>query len=161
MELLLHADPRFGGESDSDEKDRRTALHMARIRLQKNTCPNLRREDFDVNEKKVERLWSILGFMSILPRPNLSNAAISHPCYPYLLNGLWIGEPNQVFSTDITFLPLANGFVYLATVTDWFSRYVLAKELSKTMTADFCLEVLKKALQIARPEYFNTDQGSQ
>ena len=122
---------------------------------------NLRREEFDVNEKKIERIWGILGFMSILPGPNLSKAAASHPCYPYLLNGLWISKPNQVFSTDITFLPLAKGFVYLATVTDWFSRYVLAKELSNTMTVDFCLEVLKKALQTACPEYFNTDQGSQ
>ncbi len=121
----------------------------------------LRREEVDVNEKRVERLWSTLGFMSILPRPNLSKAAESHPCYPYLLNGLWIGAPNQVFSTDITFLPLANGFVYLVTVTDWFSRYVLAKEISNTMTVDFCLEALDKALQIACPEYFNTDQGSQ
>jgi putative transposase len=122
---------------------------------------DLRREGFEVNEKRIERLWSKLGFLSILPRTNLSRSNKQHVNYPYLLNGLWIGKPNQVFSTDITFLPLATGFVYLITVTDWFSRYVLARELSNTMTVDFCLIALEKALQIACPEYFNMDQGSQ
>ena len=122
---------------------------------------DLRREGFDVNEKKIERLWKILGFLSILPRENLSKPSASHLCYPYLLNGLWIGAPNQVFSTDITFLPLVKGFVYLATVMDWFSRYILSREISNTMTVDFCLTALEKALQKACPEYFNTDQGSQ
>jgi putative transposase len=121
----------------------------------------LQREGWNVNEKKIERLWSKLGFISALPRKNLSRPISSHPRYPYLLNGLWIGMPNQVFSADITFLPLVNGFVYLITVTDWFSRYVIARELSNTMTVDFCLSVLEKALQCACPEYFNTDQGSQ
>jgi putative transposase len=122
---------------------------------------DLRREGFDVNEKRIERLWSKMGFLSILPRRSLSKPSASHPHYPYLLNGLWIGAPNQVFSTDITFLPLASGFVYLVTVTDWFSRYVLAREISNTMTVDFCLVALEVALQKACPEYFNTDQGSQ
>ena len=122
---------------------------------------DLRRNGFHVNEKKIERLWNRLGFQSILPRKNLSKPSALHPHYPYLLNGLWIKTPNQVFSTDITFLPLACGFVYLVTVTDWFSRYVLAWETSNTMTVDFCLIALEKALQIASPEYFNTDQGSQ
>jgi putative transposase len=122
---------------------------------------DLRRRGFNVNEKKIERLWSKMGFLSILPRKNLSKPSASHAHYPYLLNGLWIGTPNQVFSTDITFLPLAYGFVYLVTVTDWFSRYVLAWEISNTMTVDFCLVALEMALQIACPEYFNTDQGSQ
>lgn len=122
---------------------------------------NLRREGFNVNEKKIERLWSKMGFLSILPRKNLSKPSALHPHYPYLLNDLWVGAPNQVFSTDITFLPLASGFLYLVTVTDWFSRYVLAWEISNTMAVDFCLTALDKALQIACPEYFNTDQGSQ
>ncbi|HYD91129.1 MAG TPA: IS3 family transposase [Flavobacterium sp.] len=121
----------------------------------------LRREGFQVNEKKIERLWYKLGFLSNLPRKSLSKPSIERMHYPYLLNGLWIGTPNQVFSADITFLPLARGFVYLVTVTDWFSRYVLARELSNTMTADFCIIALEKALLKARPEYFNTDQGSQ
>jgi len=122
---------------------------------------DLRKENFKVNEKRVERLWHKLGFCSLLPRKDLSKPNTSHPNYPYLLNGLWVGIPNQVFSTDITFLPLANGFVYLATITDWFSRYVLAREISNTMTVDFCLAALEKALQYACPEYFNVDQGSQ
>jgi putative transposase len=122
---------------------------------------NLRREGFNVSEKRIERLWSKLGFLSILPRRNLSKPAASHPYYPYLLDGLWIGNPNQVFSTDITFLPMANGFVYLTTVTDWFSRFILSCELSNTMTVDFCSAALEKALQYACPEYFNMDQGSQ
>ncbi len=122
---------------------------------------DLRREGFDVNEKRIERLWSKLGFLSILPRKNLTKPSPMHSYYPYLLNGLWIGAPNQVFSTDITFLPLAKGFVYLVTVTDWFSRYVLSREISNTQTVDFCLIALEKALLKARPEYFNMDQGSQ
>ncbi len=122
---------------------------------------NLRREGFNVNEKRIERLWKKMGFSSLLPRRNLSKSAVAHQHYPYLLNGLWIGAPNQVFSTDITFLPLAGGFVYLTTVTDWFSRYVLARELSNTMTVDFCIVALEKAIQIACPEYFNMDQGAQ
>lgn len=122
---------------------------------------DLRREGFEVNEKRIERLWSKMGFLSVLPKKSLSKPSVSHPRYPYLLNGLWIGAPNQVFSTDITFLPLAKGFVYLVTVTDWFSRYVLAREISNTMTVDFCLSALERTLQKASPEYFNTDQGSQ
>jgi putative transposase len=121
----------------------------------------LRREGSEVNEKRVERLWTKLGFQSILPRRNLSKPSPLHPSYPYLLNGMWIGAPNQVFSTDITFLPMATGFVYLVTVTDWFSRYVLSYEISNTMTVEFCLVALERALQMARPEYFNMDQGAQ
>lgn len=121
----------------------------------------LRKEHFMVNEKRIERLWHQLGFFSILPRRNLSKPLLKHYRYPYLLNGLWIGEPNQVFSTDITFLPLANGFIYLATVIDWYSRFVIAREFSNAMTVDFCLSALEKALKIASPKYFNTDQGSQ
>ena len=121
----------------------------------------LRREDLCVNEKRIERLWSKLGFLSTLPRKSLSTPSKEHSSYPYLLNGLWIDSPNKVFSTDITFLPLAKGFVYLVTVMDWFSRYILSREISNTMTTDFCLVALERALRIARPEYFNTDQGSQ
>lgn len=121
----------------------------------------LRKENFMVNEKKIERLWHQLGFSAILPRRNLSKPDSKHPRYPYLLNELWIGAPNQVFNTEITFLPLANGFIYLVTIADWYSRFVKARELSNTMTVDFCLAALEKALKIANPEYFNIDQGSQ
>lgn len=122
---------------------------------------HLRREGFQTNEKKVERLWRILGFQSIFPKPNLSKPAASHKRYPYLLNNLLINQANKVFSTDITFIPVGKGFVYLATVTDWFSRYTLSWEVSNTLSVDFCLRVLEKALEKAIPEYFNTDQGAQ
>jgi putative transposase len=121
----------------------------------------LRREGFSPNEKKIERLWSNLGFRSILPRPNLSKPGNQVVIYPYLLNGMWIERPNQVFSTDITFIPLPKGYIYLATVTDWFSRFTLSWELSNTLSVDFCLRALEKALGIGIPCYFNTDQGSQ
>jgi len=121
----------------------------------------LRREGIKVNEKRIERLWTELGFQSILPKKNLSQPSPQHAKYSYLLNGMWIGAPNQVFSTDITFLPMVKGFVYLATITDWFSRFVLSYEISNTLTVDFCLAALERALKIARPKYFNMDQGSQ
>ena len=121
----------------------------------------LHREGIKVNEKKIERLWKKLGFRSTLPGPSLSKPGASKPFYPYLLNGMRIEKPNQVFSTDITFIPLLQGFVYLASVIDWYSRYVLSWELSNTLTVDFCLRALEKALEIAIPKYFNTDQGSQ
>src|SRR3569832_1521743 len=125
------------------------------------THADLRREGVRINEKRVERLWRKLGFRSLLTKDSLSKPSPEHEHYPYLLNGLWIGKPNQVMSTDITFLPMAKGFVYLVTVTDWFSRYVLAYELSNTLTVDFCIIALERALLKARPEYFNMDQGSQ
>lgn len=121
----------------------------------------LRRGGVIVNEKKVERLWRNLGFRSLLPKPFLSQGAPGRAKYPYLLNGMWIGRPNQVFSTDITYIPLPKGFVYLATVTDWFSRYTLSWELSNTLSVDFCLKALERAFEIGVPEYFNTDQGVQ
>jgi putative transposase len=122
---------------------------------------HLQREGINLNEKKMERIWSSLGFRSILPRPNLSKPSGLYVRYPYLLNGLWIDKPNVVFSTDITFIPLAKGFIYLITVIDWFSRYTLSWEISNTLSVDFCLVALEKALEKAIPTYFNTDQGSQ
>ena len=121
----------------------------------------LRREGLEVNEKKIERLWSVLGFRSILPSPQLSKPSKSYLRYPYLMNGMWISKPNQVFSTDITFIPMRKGFMYLVTVVDWFSRYTLSWELSNTLSVDFCLVALERAFKIGIPIYFNTDQGSQ
>jgi len=120
------------------------------------------REGVVIGDKKVEHLWALLGFRSILPGPNLSKPG-RDPAekHPYLLDGMWIGRPNQVFSTDITFLPLPTGFVYLATVVDWYSRYILSWEVSNSLSVDFCLKVVEKAFEIAIAEYFNADQGSQ
>jgi len=121
----------------------------------------LQREDYKVGEKKIERLWSRLGYRSNLPGPNLSKPGVILERHSYLLNGMWIQAPNQVQSTDITFIPLPNGFVYLATVVDWYSRYTLSWELSNSLSVEFCIRALEKAFQTAVPEYFNADQGSQ
>lgn len=121
----------------------------------------LRKEGININEKRVERLWGILGFRSILPSPNLSKPGITNAKYPYLLNGLWINKPFQVLSADITYIPVKKGYVYLVSVTDWFSRYILSWEVSNTLSVDFCVRALEKALEKGVPIYFNTDQGSQ
>lgn len=122
---------------------------------------DLRKEGYDVNEKRIERLWHLLGYRSILPGRNLSKPGIDRPYYPYLLNGLWITVPYQVLSADITYIPLRGGFIYLVSITDWFSRSILAWEVSNTLSVDFCITALEKALEKCQPEYFNTDQGSQ
>lgn len=119
------------------------------------------KEGFKVNQKRIERLWRLLGFRSILPSANTSKSNIQNEHYPYLLNGLWLNKPNQVFSTDITYIPVKKGFIYLASVIDWFSRYILSWEISNTLSADFCVRALEKALEYGIPDYFNTDQGSQ
>jgi putative transposase len=121
----------------------------------------LRKEGYDVNEKRIERLWTLLGFRSILPGPNLSKPGEAREHYPYLLNGLWIDKPYQVFSADITYIPVKKGFIYLVSITDWFSRSVLSWEVSNTLCVDFCIRALEKALEKGVPVYFNTDQGSQ
>jgi len=95
------------------------------------------------------------------PRPKTSRPAAQHRIYPYLLRGLAIGRPNQVWAADITYIPMTRGFLYLVAVMDWHSRYVLAWRLSNTMDTSFCLDALDDALQKGRPEIFNTDQGSQ
>jgi putative transposase len=102
-----------------------------------------------------------MGLEAIYPKPNLSKLSSEAVKYPYLLRGLEITRCNQVWSTDITYIPMAKGFMYLTAVIDWYSRYVLAWEVSNSMDTDFCLKVLDKALKIQKPEIFNTDQGSQ
>ena len=102
-----------------------------------------------------------MGLQAIYPKPRTSIAAPGHKIYPYLLRGLAITRPNQVWSADITYLPLPHGFMYLVAVIDWFSRYVLAWQLSNTLDGRFCREVLTQSLCLGRPEIFNTDQGAQ
>lgn len=121
----------------------------------------LRKQGFCVNEKRVRRLMRLMDLEAIHPRPRLSLSDQNHRKYPYLLGDLKIAYPNQVWSTDITFVPLAHGFVYLVAVMDWHSRYVLSWRLSNSLDVTFCLEALKSALKLATPEIFNTDQGSQ
>lgn len=114
-----------------------------------------------VNRKRVQRLLRLMGLEAIYPKPKLSAAGTGHRIYPYLLRGVTVERPDQVWSTDITYVPLAAGFMYLAAVIDWYSRYVIAWRLSNTLDGSFCLEMLEEALSKGRPEVFNTDQGVQ
>jgi putative transposase len=115
----------------------------------------------EVNRKRVQRLMRVMGLEAIYPKPKLSAAGRGHRIYPYLLRNVSIQRPDQVWSTDITYVPLSCGFMYLAAIIDWFSRYVLAWRLSNTLDGSFCLEMLEEALSRGRPEVFNTDQGVQ
>jgi putative transposase len=114
-----------------------------------------------VNRKRVQRLMGLMGLETIYQRPHTSRPAAGHRTYPYLLRGLVIERVNQVWAADITYIPMAHGFLYLVAVMDWVSRYVLAWRLSNLLDASFCIEVLEEALSQGRPEIFNTDQGSQ
>jgi putative transposase len=114
-----------------------------------------------VNRKRVQRLMRLMGLEAIYPKPKLTAARAGHRIYPYLLRDVRVERPDQVWSTDITYVPLARGFMYLAAIIDWFSRYVLAWRLSNTLDGSFCLEMLDEGLGRGRPEVFNTDQGVQ
>jgi putative transposase len=115
-----------------------------------------------VNRKRVRRLMRLLGLVAIYQRPNTSKPAAAHKLYPYLLSGLAIERVNQVWCSDVTYIPMAKGFLYLVVVMDWVSRAVLAWRLSNTLSAEFCVEALEEALaRYGRPQIFNTDQGSQ
>jgi putative transposase len=122
----------------------------------------LRADGVVIGREKVATLMRRMGIEAIYRRPNASKPAAGHKIYPYLLRGLKIDRPNQVWAMDITYIPMARGFVYLAAVVDWFTRRVLSWRLSITMEVEFCLEALQEALaKYGKPEIFNTDQGSQ
>jgi len=115
-----------------------------------------------INRKCIQRLMQAMGLQGMAPGPNTSRAHPQHPVYPYLLRGLEITRPNQVWSTDITYIRLAKGFVYLVAVMDWYSRKVLSWRISNSMDASFCVDCLEEALRnYGKPEIFNSDQGSQ
>jgi len=121
----------------------------------------LEEQGWNVNRKRVQRLMQIMGIEAIYPKPRLSDPAPGHRIYPYRLRGLAITRPNQVWSTDITYIRLRSGFVYLVAILDWFSRYVVDWEISITLDTSFCLSTLNRALEKATPEIFNSDQGAQ
>jgi putative transposase len=121
----------------------------------------LRLQHYAVGPKRVRRLLRAMGLMAVYPKPRLSLNPLEHKRFPYLLKGLAIVRPNQVWSIDITYIRLRGGFVYLAAVIDWFSRYVLAWELSISLEADFCVAVVERAMATQRPEILNSDQGVQ
>ena len=114
-----------------------------------------------VNPKRIRRLMRQMGLEAIYRKPRLSVPEPGHRIYPYLLRGLKIDRPNQVWSSDITYIRLQQGFIYLVAILDWFSRYVLAWEVSVSLETSFCLAALDWALESSQPEIFNTDQGSQ
>lgn len=122
----------------------------------------LQKMGYTINRKKVRRLKNEMGLRTIYPRPNLSKPAKGHKIYPYLLRNLEISRPNQVWATDITYLRLEHGFVYLVAILDLYSRKVLSWEISNTLDAEFCCSTLNRALlKYGKPEIFNSDQGSQ
>lgn len=115
----------------------------------------------EVGRKRVRRLMRMMGLQALFPTKKTSTRNPDHKVYPYLLRGIDIARPNQVWSMDITYIRLGKGFVYLTAIVDWYSRYVIAWRLSNSLTDDFCVDCLKDALQYGKPEIFNTDQGSQ
>ena len=121
----------------------------------------LQRQGRPMSRKRVQRLMRTMGLRAIFRRPRTSQPAAGHKVYLYLLGGMEITRPNQVWAADITYIPMARGFLYLVAIMDWYSRYVLSWRLSNTLDADFCVEALEEALSEGKPEIFNTDQGSQ
>ena len=122
----------------------------------------LRQEGTLADRKRIGRLMAKMGIEAIYRKPNTSKRALGHTIYPYLLRNLVIERPNQVWATDITYIPMRRGFVYLVAIVDWFSRKVLSWRVSNTLTTDFCLDALREAIhRYGIPEIFNTDQGSQ
>lgn len=122
---------------------------------------HLRRLGYVVNHKRIQRLMQQMGLQAIYPKPKTTRATQERKSYPYLLRDLAIDRPNFVWSADITYVPMRHGFMYLVAVLDWYSRYVLAWQLSNTLDGYFCLDALLQALARGRPEIFNTDQGVQ
>lgn len=121
----------------------------------------LKRQGEAINHKRIWRLMRLMGIQALQPRRNLSRPNKEHVVYPYLLKNVTVTKSNQVWSTDITYIPMHSSFVYLVAVMDWFSRYVLSWQISNTLDVHFCLNALDKALRSGKPEIFNTDQGSQ
>jgi len=121
----------------------------------------LRAGGYAVNPKRIRRLMRLMGLEAIYPKPHTSLSGPDHKIYPYLLKGVTIDHPDQAWASDITYVRLAHGFVYLVVVMDWYSRYVLSWGLSITLEKEFCIQALENALGISKPEIFNTDQGGQ
>ncbi len=156
----------YQGASESEEN-----LHLMRLLDEQYTRAPfygigrmtawLRSQGYGVNHKRVERLMQVMGIEAIYPKPRLSRAGVQVQRYPYLLRNVSIERVNQVWSTDITYIRLQHGFLYLVAILDWYSRFVVAWQTSITLDTSFCLEALEQALRRATPEIFNSDQGVQ
>jgi putative transposase len=154
--------------SERDETYNRTLMHLLDEQFTQTPFYGvdrmtawLRRHGHGVNPKRIRRLMRQMGLEAVYPKPRLSENGKAHRRYPYLLRELSIDHPDQVWCSDITYIRMAYGFVYLVAVMDWFSRYVLAWELSTTLETGFCVRALQHALISSKPEIFNTDQGVQ
>lgn len=149
-------------DSDTDLMRRIDEIHLRHPFLGSRRIVDALGDDgIAVNRKRVQRLMGIMGVVALHPRRNTSTPAPGHKIYPYLLRGLTISRPNQVWCSDVTYLPMAIGFLYLVAIMDWYSRKVLAWRLSNTIDVTFCVEALTEALAgFGSPEIFNTDQGS-
>lgn len=121
----------------------------------------LQEQGFCVSRKRVQGLMGKMGLVGLIPKRNTSFPRVESKIYPYLLDGMKIEKPNQVWCSDITYVPMRKGFFYLVVIMDWYSRFVLSWELSNTMDVGFCMEALEKAMARAKPQIFNSDQGSQ
>lgn len=121
----------------------------------------LNRNGYSVGRERIQRIMRLMGIEAIYPKRKTSIPHPGHKIYPYLLRNVEIANVNQVWGTDITYIPMNRGWLYLVAIMDWFSRYVLAWDLSSTMEVDFCITALERALQASKPEIFNSDQGSQ
>jgi len=121
----------------------------------------IRSHDYAVNIKRIRRLLRLMGLEAIYPKPGNYRSVSEHKIFPYLLNGLVINRRDQVWSSDITYIPMRYGFLYLTAIIDWYSRYILAWKISNSLDTSFCLDALDEALQLGKPEIFNTDQGAQ
>jgi len=162
-QLIANASKLFSRGSDKQQADHEQEAgklyeQIGRLKM----VVYLNRQGHPVNRKRIQRLMRKMGIQSVAPKPNTSRARKGHKVYPYLLSGLTISRPHQVWSTDITYIRLVHGFVYLAAVIDLYTRQVLSWEVSVTMEDSFCVSVLERALRLyPRPEIFNTDQGVQ
>jgi putative transposase len=122
----------------------------------------IRKKGYKINKKRIQRLMQEMGIQAIYPKPNLSKPSLKHKKYPYLLRGLNIDHSNHVWATDITYIKITGGFIYLVAIIDIYSRKVLSWKISNTMDVDFCIDILKEAIdKYGKPEIFNSDQGSQ
>ena len=155
--------PKSVSEADLKLMRRIDEMHLRRpFYGSRRICDWLQGEGHDINRKRVQRLMRQMGITAVYPKKNTSQPIKGHKVYPYLLKGLKIDRPNQVWATDISYIPMAKGFVYLVAVMDWYSRKVLAWRLSNTMDTEFCLDALEEAIERhGKPEIFNTDQGAQ
>ncbi|MES1945964.1 transposase orfab subunit b [Salinisphaera sp. C84B14] len=152
--------------SNADQKlmQRIDALHLERPFLGSRRIADALADEngLTVNRKRIQRLMRVMGITALYPKPRLSRPAPGHRIYPYRLRGLRIDQPNQVWASDITYPPMARGFLYLVAVMNWYSLKVLAWQVSNTLDDTFCVDALQRAIaRYGRPEIFNTDQGSQ